>query len=256
MSEVPRKVRRHRKRLALLATLTALGAGLVFVIAASTASLPGSKFEIDTGADGANLVVDVAGNLDWANVNQTQATTSPRPQTTTPIREASKKTPPVRAPRQAAIPPNKSDLLNFGGYFEPEAGGPGNLHVFWRRVQEPSGTTNMDFEFNKSNTDCDGAGPSKNVTRSVGDILLQFDIDQGGSQAQLSRRTWTGTAWSDPPVDLDASGGAIGSINRCRSRPPTRTDSEPCRPGRSVRRASTWRRSSIRRSARASAPRC
>ena len=51
-----------------------------------------------------------------------------------------------------SIPPNKSDLLNFGVlYLESNANGK-FLNVFWHRVQEPSGTTNMDFEFNKSST--------------------------------------------------------------------------------------------------------
>jgi hypothetical protein len=63
--------------------------------------------------------------------------------------------------------PNNTDLKFFGGYHESETDGPGWLHVFWARVQDPSGTTNMDFEFNKSTTDCDGVGSSKNVVRTV-----------------------------------------------------------------------------------------
>ena len=50
-----------------------------------------------------------------------------------------------------SIPPNKSDLLNFGLYLEEATAGD-FLHLYWHRVQEPSGTTNMDFEFNKSET--------------------------------------------------------------------------------------------------------
>ena len=67
-------------------------------------------------------------------------------------------------------------------------------------------------EFNKLATDCDGAGPAKNVTRSVGDILIQFDVDRGGAEANLSRRDWTGTAWSDATPLTDSQ--AIGSINQ------------------------------------------
>jgi hypothetical protein len=50
-----------------LATLIAVAARLVFVLAASTAPLPGSNFEIDDG----NLRVDGAPpTLDWANVSE------------------------------------------------------------------------------------------------------------------------------------------------------------------------------------------
>ena len=71
----------------------------------------------------------------------------------------------------------------------------------------------MDFEFNRSTTDCDGTGPSKNVTRTAGDVLLQFDIDQGGANAQLTRRTWLASGqWSDATVLTNSE--AIGSINQ------------------------------------------
>ena len=49
-----------------------------------------------------------------------------------------------------SIPPNKSDLLTFGGYLETNPAGDRFLNIFWHRVQEPNGTTNMDFEFNQS----------------------------------------------------------------------------------------------------------
>jgi hypothetical protein len=192
-----------------------LAAVVVFAVAASGQSLPGSVFEIDDvgGPVGANLIVDTPGNLDWANVNQTQATDLPTGATDDSYQGGTKEDTACPATTTGSIPNNKSDLLNFGGYFEPEAGGPGWLHVFWRRVQEPNGTTNMDFEFNRSSTDCDGAGSSKNVTRTAGDILLQYDIDQGGSQARLSKRTWLASGqWSDATV-LDPS-QAIGSINQ------------------------------------------
>jgi hypothetical protein len=207
------KKRRPFGRWVILAVL-ALGL-TVALSAASGQSLPGSKFEIDDvgGPIGANLIVDTAGNLDWANVDQTQATDLPTGATDDSYQGGTKEDTVCPGVVDGSIPNNKSDLLNFGGYFEAEAGGPGWLHVFWRRVQEPNGTTNMDFEFNKSKTDCDGAGSSKNVTRTTGDILLQYDIDQGGSQATLSKRTWLASGqWSDATV-LDPA-QAIGSINQ------------------------------------------
>ena len=51
-----------------------------------------------------------------------------------------------------SIPPNKSNLKTFGVFEEKIAGTGGFMHLFWVRVQDPKGTTNMDFEFNQSET--------------------------------------------------------------------------------------------------------
>jgi hypothetical protein len=207
--------------LVLPALIVLAVAVVVGVTSAVGANLPGSKFEIDTDA---NLIVDGTctggtGCVDWAalahtgtNPPEIRRTDLPTGQTDDSYKGGMKEDTACPETETGSIPNNKSDLLNFGSYFEPEAGGPGWLHVFWRRVQEPNGTTNMDFEFNKSTTDCDGAGSSKNVTRTIGDILLQFDVDQGGAVAKLSKRTWLGSAWSDPPVALGNT-DAIGDIN-------------------------------------------
>ena len=207
---------RRRKWSLLTASFAALSLMLLLAVGASGQTLPGSVFEIDDvtlAANGANLVVDTAGNKDWANVSQTQANDLPTGTNDDSYQGGVKEDTICPGTTTGSIPNNKSDLLTFGSYFESEVGGPGWLHVFWQRVQEPNGTTNMDFEFNRSTTDCDGSGPSKNVTRSAGDVLLQFDIDQGGAQAKLSRRTWLASGqWSDATV-LSAS-EAIGSINQ------------------------------------------
>ncbi|NIR35546.1 MAG: hypothetical protein GWO04_06990, partial [Actinobacteria bacterium] len=71
------------------------------------------------------------------------------------------------------------------------------LHLFWTRVQDPSGTTNLDFEFNQSLT------PSANgVTpvRTVGDLLLTYDLSKGGTVPVISIREWDGGDWG-PAVD-------------------------------------------------------
>jgi hypothetical protein len=48
-----------------------------------------------------------------------------------------------------SIPPNKSDLKAFGVFTETGSAGDKFLELFWSRVQNPSGTTNMDFELNQ-----------------------------------------------------------------------------------------------------------
>lgn len=207
---------RRRKWSLLIAPLAAISLMLVLALGASANVLPGSEFEIDDvgGPTGANLILDAGpGSIDWATVTQTQANDLPTGQSDDSYKGGMKEDTPCPETETGSIPNNKSDLLTFGSYFEPEAGGPGWLHVFWRRVQEPNGTTNMDFEFNKSSTDCDGAGSSKNVTRTTGDVLLQYDIDQGGSTATLSKRTWLASGqWSD--ADVLSASEAIGSINQ------------------------------------------
>jgi hypothetical protein len=187
-----------------------LAAAVVFgVTAAVGASLPGSNFEIDADA---NLTVEgVAPAIDWIGQSENRQTDTPSGANDDSYKGGSKEDDPCPATETGSIPNNKSDLLNFGALFESEANGPGYLHVFWRRVQDPSGTTLMDFEFNKSTTDCDGSGSGVNVVRTEGDILLEYTIDQGGAQASLTKREWTGSQWG-PAVALTAN-QAIGDIN-------------------------------------------
>jgi hypothetical protein len=110
-----------------------------------------------------------------------------------------------------SIPNNKSDLLTFGAYVEPgaTADDPGFLNLFWTRVQEPTGTTLMDFELNQSSTVC---ANGVNLVRTVGDLLIEYRIEQGGAVATLKVREWTGSAWG-AAQDLTAIGAATGTIN-------------------------------------------
>lgn len=188
-----------------------LAAGLALIAPASAshpeASLPGSNFEIDTNA---NLKVDdAAPSTDWAGVTELR-----RPDLATGANDDSyaggaKEDDACPGTTTGSIPNNKSDLLSFGAYVEPEAGGPGFLNLFWSRVQEPSGTTLMDFELNQSSTLCaNGVNP----VRTVGDLLIEYRIEQGGAVATLKVRTWTGSAWG-AAVDLTAASMAAGTIN-------------------------------------------
>ena len=104
------------------------------------------------------------------------------------------------------IPNNKSDLRTFHAYRETAVGGPGYLNLAWSRVTEPSGTTLMDFEFNQSSTNC-ASGPNK--LRTAGDLLLEYSIDQGGSRADITGRTWNGSSWG-PALDLDVPSATCG----------------------------------------------
>lgn len=116
-----------------------------------------------------------------------------------------------------SIPPNKSDLLEFGSWVERNADG-AFLHLFWSRVQEPSGTTNMDFELNaltcptiasgKDRSGCSANGVTP--TRTVNDLLVTYDLARGGSSASIGLKKWDGSQWVADSLAVDK---ALGSIN-------------------------------------------
>jgi hypothetical protein len=152
-----------------LAVLSLVAVGLGTIPASAThpeATLDGSNFEIDDDAD---LVVDDAGNLDWASVNEIRATDLTSGQTDDSYKGGVKEDTECPDETTGSIPNNKSDLLTFSVYEEAGTGGhPGFLNLAWSRVTDPSGTTLMDFEFNQSEDACT-VGP--NVVRTEGDLL-------------------------------------------------------------------------------------
>ena len=171
-------------------------------------SLSGSTFEID---DDANLIVDTAGQFDWANVTDVKKADSASGQNDTSYGGGSKEDDLCPAVGTGSIPNNKSDLKTFGVYVEPGTAttGAGYLHLFWSRVQDPTGTTLMDFEFNQAKTACaNGVNP----VRTIGDLLLEYRLEQGGATATIKLREWSGTAWG-AATDLTAVGAATGTIN-------------------------------------------
>jgi hypothetical protein len=173
----------------------------------SALSLPGSRFEIDSNA---NLVVDTPGNLDWANVADSKKSDLPTGQSDDSYGGGAKEDDPCPPVDTGNIPNNKSDLKSFGVYQEPGSGpgDPGYLHVFWTRVQDPTGTTLMEFEFNQASARCSNG---VNPVRTQGDFLLEYRIEQGGATATLKLRTWNGAAWG---AAADLTGAtAVGDIN-------------------------------------------
>jgi hypothetical protein len=204
----------------------------------NTATLEKSAFEIDGGANGANLVVDTSGCIDWL----TDGTNSgfrpgvsakndlPTGSNDDSFGQGTAEDNPNPTVVTGSIPPNKSDLKAFGVFSETGETSTPNpsgkfLELFWSRVQNPSGTTNMDFELNKefcdgTATHCANNGSAKNpvyVTpkRTTGDKLITYDLSKGGTVPAISIRTWNGTAWGTASV---ISGGgptatALGSVN-------------------------------------------
>jgi hypothetical protein len=205
------RARAVRYRWQVLVVVTALALTALSVLPATAANLTGSSFETDDG----NTVVNTAGNLDWDNVAAVVKNDAPSGQNDNSFGNGTKEDTAVPSVVSGSIPPNKSDLKEFGSYIEDAANGKQYLHLFWTRVQDPTGTTNMDFEFNEKICTVDNtSGCSANgVTpvRTAGDLLITYDLSRGGTQATISLRTWDGSKWG-PASSLDPT-KATGSIN-------------------------------------------
>jgi Prealbumin-like fold domain len=228
MTAVRKELRRRRRPIGLAAMLVAITAVLVFALG-SSATLGTSPFEIDPSTPstlpGANLKVDgQAPAIDWASASVVEQRKEDLASGSgdDSFGQGTKEDTPVPTVVSGSIPPQKSDLTHFSvALVEPATGGR-FLELFWRRVQEPNGTTNMDFEFNKSRTI---SGNGKTPIRSEGDALIQYDLSRGGTSPTLWLSRWvvSGPAsqceannaipcWSTK-VNMTAAGVAIGSIN-------------------------------------------
>jgi hypothetical protein len=145
-------------------------------------SLLNSVFEID---DDANLIVDnpAPPYLDWANVDEDRKDDADSGSKDDSFGKGTKEDTAVPEPVTGSIPPNKSDLKTFGVYLE-DNGTDRFMHLFWTRVQDPNGSTNMDFEFNQSSViSSNGVTPE----RTVGDFLLEYKLTKGGTEPKLWR---------------------------------------------------------------------
>lgn len=195
-------------------------AALAAVLATSPFVVPsGSQAVIDTDFDtqDGNLVAD--SDVDWVSVTESRQGDKPTGATDDSFGNGTKEDTAVPSVVSGSIPNNKSDLKTFGVYFE-DTGTGRYLHLFWHRVQQPTGTTNMDFEFNQSSTI---SGNGVTPVRTAGDLLIQYDLASGGTTPELFLSRWVtaGAAsqceaaskvpcWSDrDPL----TGDAVGSVN-------------------------------------------
>lgn len=180
--------------------------------------LAGSNFEIDADA---NLKLDdPAPSMDWATVGEARKADLPSGSGDDSFGQGASEDTAVPTVVDGSIPPNKSDLKTFGTYLEV-AGATKFLHLFWHRVQDPTGTTNMDFEFNQSSTQ---SANTITPERTQGDLLIQYDLSNGGTHPTLWLSTWETMdktkcqasnkvpCWSTKS-NLSSAGIAAGSIN-------------------------------------------
>jgi hypothetical protein len=213
---------RHRRggRWWLIGTTGVLAAVFaVFFVAASGANLPGSSFE---GNDG-NLVVNTAGNTDWANApNRVRGDDLPSGGSDNSFGQGTKEDDANVTVVTGSIPPQKSDLTRF--YVASEAAGGSNfLYLAWER-SNVLGSANMDFEINQATQpNLTTTGP-KTLVRTAGDILITFDFGGSGSPV-LGLLKWVTSGatsqcfsanslpcWGNR-VNLSAAGFAEGAVN-------------------------------------------
>ena len=201
----------QRKSLAVATVMVVLSGYSVWgpVGVAHADSLPGSAFEIETDA---NLVAN--GGIDWANASPLlQKQDVPSGTADDSLVQGSSEDDAVVTLDAGSIPNNKSDLKDFGLFVEKTAT-KSFLNVFWTRVQEPQGDTNMDFEFNQSATTNNKPAGSTQIipVRTPGDLLLTYELSNGGAVATMFKRVWNGSAWGSP-VTLTGSTSALGTVN-------------------------------------------
>ena len=232
---------RRRRRFSVFGpfvAFAAVAALLVFVVgAAAVVPAPncstlnvvtGSNFEIDVNA---NLKVDGSGNcIDWLNAGTANTLMSsvlkkndkPTGSGDDSFGQGTAEDNPNPTIVDGSIPPNKSDLKAFAVNTETTTAGK-FLQLFWSRVQNPSGTTNMDFELNQKQcdgtaTNCAQNGTSKaplfvTPKRTTGDKLITYDLSKGGTVPSISIRSWSGSAWGAATVISGSSATAIGAVN-------------------------------------------
>jgi hypothetical protein len=192
----------------------------------TSSEVPGSNFEIDTNA---NLVTNGSSPcIDWLAGGSGSALRSgvithadkTSGATDDAFGQGTSEDNPNPTIVAGSIPPNKSDLKVFGLYQETASAK--FLNLFWSRVQNPSGSTNMDFELNRKfcdpsavPTNCanNGVAVPETPVRSIGDKLITYDLANGGTVPMISIRTWGGSAWGAATVISGAGGTALGSVN-------------------------------------------
>jgi hypothetical protein len=185
-------VGKHRRRWLAGAAAAAL---VVSIAGPGLANLAGSPFDAGDG----NLVLNDE-TQDWVNApNLAVGLDLPTGQQDDSLGQGTKEDTAVPSVVDGSIPNNKSDLTRF--YVANQLVATKQfLYLAWERVQEPTGTTNMDFEFNKSTTlSSNGVTP----VRSAGDVLIKYDLSQGGTNPSLGLHRWVTTG--SPAAVCEAS---------------------------------------------------
>ena len=202
----------------------AVTAFAVFLLVGSAGALVGSsKFE---GNDG-NLVVNNAGNIDWAsgmpNLHAGQDLQTGTNDNS--FGQGAKENDVQTTVVTGSIPNSKADLARFAVAGE-NIGGDQYLYLAWSRENQ-SGTVNFDFEINaKAQPDLTTVG-AKTLVRTPNDLLINYAFLGGSNTPTLTRYIWNGSDWGTGQVISSACSegqtngaqvadtlGGLASVNR------------------------------------------
>ncbi|KHK96219.1 hypothetical protein LK09_16450 [Microbacterium mangrovi] len=189
---------RHRGRLAI--ALAAAFAVAVITPAVAQANLTGSTFE---GNDG-NMVVDTSGHHDWANVSPNTGTDIASGKTDNSFGQGTKEDSATPTVVTGSIPPNKNDLTRFYESSEQVASGDIYLYLAWERLVN-IGNANLDFEINQmTSPGFTGAPGASTITRTAGDLLINYDFGGSGTPT-LGYSKWLTAAAGNTASQCNAS---------------------------------------------------
>ena len=205
------RIQRRRRRAAMLAALAMAASTVVFTQwLPASAAVTGSNFEIEDG----NLKLDGADpDIDWASVTEARQPDLDSGSGDDSFGQGAAEDTTCPSVVDGSIPPNKSDLKTFGLFVEENTAGQ-FLHMFWTRVQNPSGTTNMDFEFNQKDPAEDpcldprtGTAGNDGTTpeRTAGDVLISYNLSQGGTVPSFFLSRWVTTSSLTPKNACEAA---------------------------------------------------
>ena len=204
----PRRLLRVRGVRYLLPVVAVVAALVVIALPAGLANLGNSNFDAGDGnlvtADADGGGPDTADVKDWQNIG-INCTSNPKVgcgldqptgKNDDSFGEGTSEDDAVPTIVNGRIPNNKSDLTRL--YATGESGTDGHilLYLAWERVQEPTGTTNMDFELNQNKcagVDANDHDCTSNLVtpdRKAGDVLIKYDLAQGGTNPVLGFHVW------------------------------------------------------------------
>jgi uncharacterized repeat protein (TIGR01451 family) len=183
------------------ATLVAAAVFSVVFVAASGANLTGSTFE---GNDG-NMVVNTAGNTDWANVTKTTLTDLSNDPNDNSFTQGTAEDDQTVTIADGSIPPNKNDLTR--AYISSEQVGNNSfLYLAWERLVN-IGSANIDFELDQNATPGWTATTTGDVTinRTEGDLLITYDFSGSGTPT-IGMLKWLTDNGTNTNTDCSKSG--------------------------------------------------
>lgn len=201
----PSSQRRGARWAFLLVVIVALSA---FVASTALATLPGSTFEGDDG----NLIVNTAGNKDWASGTTFSAVNDlATGQNDNSFGGGSKEDDLNVTVVSGSIPNSKADIGRFAVGSETLLGQV-YLYLAWTRNSQ-SGTTNFDFEINRAAQPDLTTPGAKTLVRTTGDVLVMFDFQGGAQKPTIQIRRWLASGQWGPATLLGAN-AAEAEINR------------------------------------------